>query len=266
VLAGVYLILWLTANIVSLDQLEEDGCQILLFGGFLKIWDRKGVLLAKVGHTVNRLYMLELNVVQPMCLATQGSSMAWRWHARYGHLNFRGLRQLAEGRLVDGLPQIDHVDQVCDSYLTSKLKRLSFRSEAKYWAAYRLKLVHGDLCGLVTPATPIGNKFFFLLVDDLSRYMWDSLMSSKNQAMTMFVAFKGRAKAEFGRKLGTLRIDRGGEFMALVFLDHYVEEGIQRDLIAPYTPEQNRVVERRNQTIMGMARSMLKVIGMPGWF
>jgi hypothetical protein len=80
------------------------------------------------------------------------------------------------------------------------------------------------------------------------------------------VAFKGRAKDEFGRKLGTLRIDRGGEFMALVFLDHYVEEGIQRDLIAPYTPEQNRVVERRNQTIMGMARSMLKVIGMPGWF
>jgi hypothetical protein len=95
VLAGVYLILWLTANIVSLDQLEEDGCQILLFGGFLKIWDRKGVLLAKVGHAVNRLYMLELNVVQPMCLVTQGSSMAWRWHARYGHLNFRGLRQLA---------------------------------------------------------------------------------------------------------------------------------------------------------------------------
>jgi hypothetical protein len=58
-----------TTNIVSLGQLEEDGCRILLLGGFLKIWDQKGVLLAKVGHATNMLYTLELNVVQPVCLA-----------------------------------------------------------------------------------------------------------------------------------------------------------------------------------------------------
>jgi transposase InsO family protein len=235
-----------------------------LFKGFLKIWDRKEVLLAKVGRATNMLYALELNVVQPVCLAAQGSSMAWRWHARYGHLNFRGLRQLAEGGLVDGLPQIDHVDQVYDGCLIGNQKRLSFPCEAKYRAAHRLVLVHGDLCGPVTPATLSGNKFFFLLVDDLSRYMWVSLMSSKDQAMTAFMAFKGRAEAESGRKLRTLRTDHGGEFTARAFLDHCVEEGIQRHLTTPYTPEQNGVVERRNQTIMGMARSMLKAMDMPG--
>jgi hypothetical protein len=91
-------------------------------------------------------------------------------------------------------------------------------------------------------------------------------MSSKNQAMTTFVAFKGRAEGESGRKLGTLHIDCGGEFMARAFLDHCIEEGIQRHLITMYTPEQNGVVERRNQTIMGMARSMLKAMSMLGWF
>jgi transposase InsO family protein len=129
-----------------------------------------------------------------------------------------------------------------------------------------LELVHGDLCGPVTPVTPSDNKFFFLLIDDLSRYMWVSMMSSKDQAMTAFVAFKGWAEAQSRRKLRTVHTDRRGEFTTRAFLDHCVEEGIQRHLTAPYTSEQNGVVERRNQTIMGMARSMLKAMDLSGWF
>jgi hypothetical protein len=45
-----------------------------------------------------------------------------------------------------------------------------------------LELLHGDLCGPVSPPTPIGNKYFLLLVDDYSRYMWISIIASKDQA------------------------------------------------------------------------------------
>jgi hypothetical protein len=31
-------------------------------------------------------------------------------------------------------------------------------------------------------------------------------------------------------------------------------------------PEQDRVIERRNQTVMGMAQSMLKAMAVSGWF
>jgi hypothetical protein len=48
VLAGVYFILWLTVNIVSLRQLEEDRHQILLFGGYLQVLDHRGILMARV--------------------------------------------------------------------------------------------------------------------------------------------------------------------------------------------------------------------------
>jgi transposase InsO family protein len=91
-------------------------------------------------------------------------------------------------------------------------------------------------------------------------------MKTKDQAMTAFMAFQAQAEVEAGRKLGTLRTDHGGEFTARSFIDYCTKEGIQRHLTAPYTPEQNGVVERRNQTIMGMARSMLKAMGVPGWF
>jgi hypothetical protein len=68
-LTRVYHIPRLTASIVSLGQLEEDGYRILLFGGYLKIWDTKGKLMAKVERAANRLYVLELNIACPVCLA-----------------------------------------------------------------------------------------------------------------------------------------------------------------------------------------------------
>jgi hypothetical protein len=41
---------------------------------------------------------------------------------------------------------------------------------------------------------------------------------------------------------------------------------VQRQLTAPYSPQQNDVVERRNQSVMAMAHGMLKAKGLPGFF
>jgi hypothetical protein len=87
-LTGVYYIPHLTANIVSLGQLEEASYKILLHGGFLKLWDRVGALVAKVKRGTNWLYIMYLNIDQPVCLAMQGNCLTWHWHTRYGHLNF----------------------------------------------------------------------------------------------------------------------------------------------------------------------------------
>jgi hypothetical protein len=103
-LAGVYLIPRLTTNIVSLGQLEEDGHKIMLQSGFLKIWDCSIRLVARVSWAMNRMSILQLNVDNLVCLTAQGDSPAWRWHTRYGHLNLRGLRKLATGKMVNGLP------------------------------------------------------------------------------------------------------------------------------------------------------------------
>ena len=39
--------------------------------------------------------------------------------------------------------------------------------------------MHGDLCSPVTPDTPRGQRFFLLLVDDVSCYMWAVLLDTK---------------------------------------------------------------------------------------
>jgi hypothetical protein len=63
-----------------------------------------------------------------------------------------------------------------------KQRRLPFPQQSSFQAKKRCELVHGDLCGPVTPATPVGQCYFLLLVDDLSHYMWVVVLGSKGEA------------------------------------------------------------------------------------
>ena len=91
-----------------------------------------------------------------------------------------------------------HAGELCDSCLVGKQRRLPFPKAAKYRAADALELIHGDLCGPITSATNGGRRYFLLLVDDCSRYMWLQLRTSKDKAVEAIKKFKARAEAESG--------------------------------------------------------------------
>ena len=62
---------------------------------------------------------------------------------------------------------------------------------------------------------------------------------------------------ESDMKIKCLRSDKGGEF-TLDECVHYCEKhGIKRKYVASRTPQQNGVVERKNQTVKEMERTML---------
>lgn len=86
-----------------------------------------------------------------------------------------------------------------------------------------LDLVHSDLCGPITPVTPGSKKYFLLLVDDRSRYMWVTLLKFKDKAVAAIKQFQARVELEAGRKLKVLRIDRGGEFTSIEFGEYYTD-------------------------------------------
>jgi transposase InsO family protein len=134
-----------------------------------------------------------------------------------------------------------------------KQRRLPFPQQSSFRAKERLELVHGDLCGSVTPAIPGGRCYFLLLIDDLSRYMWVVVLDSKGEAMDAIRRAQAAAEAECGRKLRVLRTDNGGEFTVAEFASYYADESVHRHYSALYNPQQNGVVERRNQTVVGMA-------------
>jgi len=68
-LTDVYYIPQLLSSIISIGQLDERGSEVLIKDGVLRIRDRQQRLLAKVKRFRNWLYLLDLKVEQPVCLA-----------------------------------------------------------------------------------------------------------------------------------------------------------------------------------------------------
>ncbi|KAG6513941.1 hypothetical protein ZIOFF_024278 [Zingiber officinale] len=83
-------------------------------------------------------------------------------------------------------------------------------------------------------------------------------IAAKNDAFRAFKKFKFLTENKTEYKIRTLRTYRGGEFLSTEFTQFCENEGIERHLTAPYTPQQNGVLERRNRTMMAMTISLLK--------
>ncbi|KAD7477730.1 hypothetical protein E3N88_00866 [Mikania micrantha] len=263
VISHVYYIPNLKNNILSLGQLTENGCKVLLERDSLYLYDNNETLLMKVTRSKNRLYNINLRIGAPICLLSKIDEEAWLWHARLGHINFDTIKLMTHKNLVQGVPRINHASQICDACLLEKHIRAPFPNQARFKSDKPLELVYGDLCGPMSPLTHSCKKYIFLLVDDCTRYMWIYLLSSKDQAFGIFREFKQLVENEVGTKLKTLRTDRGGEFTSSEFNSFCKEHGIARQLTAPYTPQQNGVVERRNRTMLSTTRSIMKAMSMP---
>nr|GEY72719.1 ribonuclease H-like domain, reverse transcriptase, RNA-dependent DNA polymerase [Tanacetum cinerariifolium] len=163
----------------------------------------------------NRLYKANLRISTPVCLLASLKDDTWLWHARLGHLNFESLRSMAQKDLVHGIPAIKHTTQVCDVCLIKKHSRAPFPKKAKARSTSPLDLVYGDLCGPITPPTPSGKKYIFLLVDDYSRYMWVYFLSTKDQAFDTFKEYKKSIENEVPSQHLTKLDDRSSRMVYL---------------------------------------------------
>jgi hypothetical protein len=63
---------------------------------------------------------------------------------------------------------------------------------------------------------------------------------------------------EFGLRIKKIRSDNGTEFKNSQIEWFLEEDGIKHEFSSPCTPQQNGVVERKNRTLLDMARTMLE--------
>ncbi|KAD5961118.1 hypothetical protein E3N88_12591 [Mikania micrantha] len=71
---------------------------------------------------------------------------------------------------------------------------------------------------------------------------------TKEEALANFKRFKQEVEVEYSLQVKALKSDRGGEFLNHLFTSYCEETGIKRLFTTPYSPQQNGIVERRNQT------------------
>jgi transposase InsO family protein len=114
-----------------------------------------------------------------------------------------------------------------------------------------------DLFGPVVYISIGGNKYGLVIVDDYSRFTWLFILQDKSETQEVLKKFLRRAQNEFDAKVKKIRSDNGTEFKNTQVEDFLDEEGIKHEFSAPYIPQQNGVAERKNRTLIEMARTML---------
>ena len=120
-----------------------------------------------------------------------------------------------------------------------------------------LELLHMDLFGPQNYASLGGNKYGLVIVDDFSRYTWVFFLDDKSKVVDIFKTFAKRAQTEYEVSLKHIRSDNGTEFKNTHIEDFLDAYGFTHEFSAAYTPQQNGVVERKNRTLIEMARTML---------
>ena len=256
----------LTQNLLSVGQLLRKGYSVHFDNDKCEIVDKKNnIIVAKINMSSNKVFPLELPLEENFAFKSEQSNLSYLWHLRYGHLNSKGVRLLKQKNMVVGLPSIDGEGKICEGCIFGKMHRLPF-PKTSWRAKPPLKLVHVDICGPTRTPSLNNIRYFILFVDDYTRMMWLYFLNAKLEAFSIFLQFKALVERQSGCKLKTLRTNHGGEFIYTPFLNYCKENGIQRQLIVSHSPQQNGVAERKNCTIIEIARSILKGKGLPNQF
>ncbi|TYK11979.1 gag/pol protein [Cucumis melo var. makuwa] len=174
--------------------------------------------------------------------------------AKLGHINLDRIGRLVKNGLLNELE--DDSLPPCESCLEGKMIKRPFTGKG-YRAKEHLELIHSDLCGPMNVKARGGFEYFISSIDDYSRYSYLYLMEHKSEALEKFKEYKAEVEILLSKRIKILRSDRVGEYMDLRFQDYMIENGIQFQLSAPGTPQQNGVSERRNRTLLDIVRSMM---------
>jgi hypothetical protein len=115
--------------------------------------------------------------------------------------------------------------------------------------------MHSDLSEKFSVKSKGGALYYISLIDEKTRYAWVRFLKKKSDASEALESMVHEAQRQTGRKLKTMRTDRGGEYVAVdSFFD---KEGIIHEQTPAYSHESNGMAERFNRTVITMARGMI---------
>ncbi|KAJ9547419.1 hypothetical protein OSB04_019962 [Centaurea solstitialis] len=144
---------------------------------------------------------------------------------KFCHLNFHTLDKLVRLKLVKGLRNIKfEKDHHCYACEMGKLRGSSHKTKSDPSFDKPLQMLHVDLCGPISVQS-LGEKKYILV--------------------------------------RVLRSDNGTEFKNSIIEMYLASIGITHNFPAPWTPQQNGVVERKNRTLIEAARTTLNASGLP---
>ena len=177
-----------------------------------------------------------------------------------GHIGVKGLRSAVEGISFD-----DSTHDSCAICAKANIKRSPFPSKASHRATQLLERIHCDICGPL-PSSYGSYRYFILFICCHSRFIFVSLLKTRDEAYQSFVNFRSIAQNFSGQTIKILRVDNAPELIKGKFESYCKSVGITYEKTVPDSPSQNGVAERSNLTLASMARAMLIDANLSSWF
>lgn len=263
----------LRANLLSVSKIADRDNSVLFTKTGAIVWNSKGQLLARAARHGN-LYVLhdaahrESKSQASVVVASGAVTTHQMWHERFGHLNMGDLNSMSKSGNVVGmkLGKAPKDIPICKVCVEGKATVKPFPKSEHKRASLPLELVHSDLCGPMRTESNGGRFYFMTFIDDCTRYCEVMFLRQKSDALAAFKEFKAAAEKRTGQQVKSLQSDGGGEFVNAEFNNFLKDCGIQKRTSVPYTPQQNGVAERKNRTLMEMARCLLIQSGLPNSF
>ena len=157
-------------------------------------------------------------------------------------------------------------ESFCDICAANKLNRKPLSSKMALRKSSKLELVYSDVRGLMETTSLGGHRYVVSFIDSYSRFARAYFMKHMSGVLEKFRQFCIDEGVPRTFSSLTLRSDGGGEYDNKAFDEFCFAQEIKRDMTAPYSPHQNCVAERRWQTVVDMARCLLKQANLPNSF
>ncbi|WVZ63534.1 LOW QUALITY PROTEIN: hypothetical protein U9M48_013158 [Paspalum notatum var. saurae] len=246
-------------NLVSVSQLLDEVFEVRFKKGACCVLDAEETFVCSL-LPFGQVFRVDLTSVSgpARCLVASPSADIWKWQRRLGHLSFDLLVRLSSMGLIRGLPKLRaEKDLVYHPCHHGKMVAASHIPVSQVMTSYPGELLHMDTVGPARVALVSGKWYVLVVVDDFSWFSWIFFMEFTDEAFGFVRDLVLRLRNESHKAMRAIRSDNGGEFRNSRFENFCRDLGLEHQFSSPYTPPQNGVVERKNRTLVEMARTML---------
>ena len=171
----------------------------------------------RVGHMflVDNLHLPSVVLVSVVVAAAAVSSLPSLalWHSRLGHASSSQVQQLASKSLLGSISK-DNFD--CISCQLGKQPSFHFNNSESISNSI-FELIHFDVLG-PSPVTSIGgSRYFFVFIDDYSRYSWIFSMKCHSELLPIYSNFAKMVEIQFSKHIRIFRSDNALEYTQYAF-------------------------------------------------
>ena len=267
-LSNVYYTPWFEDLLISLGYLRENADLIFCNEekGYGSLKKADGTVIFRVPAR-NNLYPLTTwrPITGKGASAVRKPITLHEAHLRLNHIGYDAIRHLVKTDQATGLevdlstPEIE-----CKTCIEAKATRTVIPKafEGQRSTSFG-QIVSSDVWGPSKTAAKGGYNYFSTWTDDYTRFTHVFLQKTKAETFEKYQAYEVWMSTQYGRTVGTLHSDRGGEYTSTEFDQYLAKKGTKRSLTAHDTPERNGVAERLNYTLANLVRAALLGSGLP---